>query len=568
MNKFRVILVTILLFFVLALNVAIASETQETVISNVEKITLTGEGENITWSVVGYNPQGYRIIWSKDENPIYPLRTSDKSIYHADPDRTTETLSAFDGSGIYNIRVCESLEGECGVYSNEIILDLGDHTDVPINNINLKNNGGNSISWTTDGFSKNGFKIIWSKKSGPKYPIREFDTSKYLANPYANETELKMFDNSGIYYVRVCAYDGTECDAYSNEITIELGEKILLGTEDVKSIVLTANGKYLKWETEGYSEKGYAVVWSKLEDPEFPARAGIDKHHYFVSPSTDSDSISAFSGEGEYYVRVCAYLGGASCGVYSNQVKTNVTSEVVCEDVYKPVCGVDNRTYSNECVALYKKGVKIAYKAACTKDDDIIAIENKAELLVNNRIDEILSEINETKNVVKEQQIESKYLKVLLTGVSNVSSAIKNSINIFITYGIDDNTKRLGAGERAAVMYSYKNAFGKLPIDEDDLADAVKIANGRWPTMYSLTAEEKAKEKFTIIYKRTPDMDNANDEAAIKIMAYGLRQKPSNRNLNSEKNGINIFKGIFSHNPSNTEEWNIMQAITYSGATR
>jgi len=51
-------------------------------------------------------------------------------------------------------------------------------------------------------------------------------------------------------------------------------------------------------------------------------------------------------------------------------------------------------------------------------------------------------------------------------------------------------------------------------------------------------------------------------------MAYGLRQKAENRNLNSEKAGIKIFKNIFGVVPKTTEDWNAMQAITYSGATR
>jgi|TARA_Y100000310_G_scaffold163662_1_gene163483 hypothetical protein len=63
-------------------------------------------------------------------------------------------------------------------------------------------------------------------------------------------------------------------------------------------------------------------------------------------------------------------------------------------------------------------------------------------------------------------------------------------------------------------------------------------------------------------------MDNPNDNAAVTVMAYGLRQRAENRNLGSERNGIKIFKGIYGHVPSSTEEWNIMQAITYSGAKR
>jgi hypothetical protein len=63
-------------------------------------------------------------------------------------------------------------------------------------------------------------------------------------------------------------------------------------------------------------------------------------------------------------------------------------------------------------------------------------------------------------------------------------------------------------------------------------------------------------------------MDNPNDNAAVTVMSYGLRQRAENRNLDSERNGIKIFSGIYKHTPSTTDEWNIMQAITYSGASR
>ncbi|MCX6796783.1 MAG: hypothetical protein NTW06_04810, partial [Candidatus Falkowbacteria bacterium] len=34
------------------------------------------------------------------------------------------------------------------------------------------------------------------------------------------------------------------------------------------------------------------------------------------------------------------------------------------------------------------------------------------------------------------------------------------------------------------------------------------------------------------------------------------------------KVGIKTFKYVYGHTPSTTEEWNLMQAVTYSGAAR
>jgi len=149
-----------------------------------------------------------------------------------------------------------------------------------------------------------------------------------------------------------------------------------------------------------------------------------------------------------------------------------------------------------------------------------------------------------------------------------VSETVQKSINTFVAYGVDDNSKKLGEGERAAVIYSYEEAYEKLPETEEELTDVIKIANGRWPGRMSEKAENQAKERFREIYKRQLRESNPHDMSAMKIMAYGLKQRAENRNLNSERKGIKIFEDIFGHVPESTEDWNAMQAITYSGATR
>jgi hypothetical protein len=196
-----------------------------------------------------------------------------------------------------------------------------------------------------------------------------------------------------------------------------------------------------------------------------------------------------------------------------------------------------------------------------------LQIVDAANLLYNNEFSQILTSISEQEDKTKEQTIKNTYLEKLTSG-TNVSEKTKSAINNFITYGVDSNTKKLGAGERAAVVYSYKLAFNKLPQTEVELTDTIRIANGRWPSVTNTEAEKKAKEQFVKIYKRVPDMSDPQDNAAITVMTYGLRQKAENRNLNSEKAGIETFKYIFGHTPGSTEGWNIMQAITYSGSAR
>jgi hypothetical protein len=198
----------------------------------------------------------------------------------------------------------------------------------------------------------------------------------------------------------------------------------------------------------------------------------------------------------------------------------------------------------------------------------ISTIQNIVNQLSENKIDSLLSQLNELKNTVLEQATQIKYLQGLVKNVPQISSSSLVAINNFITYGVDSNTVALGAGQRAAVVNSFKAAFNKLPTTQTDLTDVVKIADGRWPSQISTSSESWAKQQFQKIYLRRADMNNANDNAAITIMAYGLQQQAKNRNLKSEAAGIKTFKYVYGRTPNSAKDWNVVGAITYSGAKR
>lgn len=82
---------------------------------------------------------------------------------------------------------------------------------------------GDHVKWSVSGYSKNGFKVVWSKEANPTYPNREGDRYQYFSEPTRTSSEkLEAFDGAGTYYVRVCEYLGGSCGKYSNSVTVSL----------------------------------------------------------------------------------------------------------------------------------------------------------------------------------------------------------------------------------------------------------------------------------------------------------------------------------------------------------
>jgi peptidoglycan hydrolase-like protein with peptidoglycan-binding domain len=90
-----------------------------------------------------------------------------------------------------------------------------------VKSITLSNNGA-AVAWTVDGYSKSGFKVVWSKNTAPTYPTRDGDKYEYFDKPATNSASLYAFNGSGTYFVRVCEYLGGACGVYSNELSVVL----------------------------------------------------------------------------------------------------------------------------------------------------------------------------------------------------------------------------------------------------------------------------------------------------------------------------------------------------------
>ena len=178
----------------------------------------------------------------------------------------------------------------------------------------------------------------------------------------------------------------------------------------------------------------------------------------------------------------------------------------------------------------------------------------------------IVYNYNEAQELEQDSNTRRLTLFIIVKSPHDLNKKDKNAISYFIHSGTP-TTIFLGTGERAGVLNSYLSVFDKLPRNTLEWQDVIKIANGRWPDERNEKSESQAADIFfNKIYERKPDMNNPNDNAAVTVIAYGLR--PANRNMESEKKAALIYQSIFKKSPSEASDWDLVRAIAYSGATR
>ena len=154
-------------------------------------------------------------------------------------------------------------------------------------------------------------------------------------------------------------------------------------------------------------------------------------------------------------------------------------------------------------------------------------------------IETIMDYLGQARNPSLEKSISIQY--------ANGLDLTQAEIN-FISYGTK-STKSLGTGERAGVIHSFKQAFGRLPKTNDDWNDVLRIATNQAPIQRNSEAEQRAKDA------------GAETEQDMLMVAYGIR--PKDRDLQKKIQGIAEFVKKYGHVPSSTLDWNILRSIVY-----
>lgn len=180
---------------------------------------------------------------------------------------------------------------------------------------------GVKLTWSVSGVdTSKGFKVVKSTSQNPVYPGNDY---AYLSNSGARSYAWEIKDGK-TYYFRVCQYLGGSCGVYSNNIKVTAPFVATTTPSAVNGITARQVGETVSWIVNGYSEKGFKVVWAPTSEPTYPPKADGFWQYWSDPATTTSDSLRIDHGgktvtPGTYFVRVCEYLGG-SCGVYSNQI--------------------------------------------------------------------------------------------------------------------------------------------------------------------------------------------------------------------------------------------------------
>jgi len=73
MQKIKTLFVLMLLVFISPLGVLANYVEPEVTSSQVNSITVSGSGSDISWTIDGYSAKGFKVAWSKNPSPTYPI---------------------------------------------------------------------------------------------------------------------------------------------------------------------------------------------------------------------------------------------------------------------------------------------------------------------------------------------------------------------------------------------------------------------------------------------------------------------------------------------------------------
>jgi hypothetical protein len=139
-----------------------------------------------------------------------------------------------------------------------------------------------------------------------------------------------------------------------------------------------------------------------------------------------------------------------------------------------------------------------------------------------------------------------------------------DAIGIFIAYGNSPATKKLGQGERRALIRDYFDTLHTTSIRWDDIE---RLATGLIPLHRNLIQEQRQAptvlQAFKLLFRHAPNFKNASDNLAWNTLMYRIRFP---RDLVKEAKGITLFRTLMKHAPKTPFEWAEVRAGGYTAS--
>ena len=477
-------------------------------------------------------------------------------------------LSAGEGEKIIYVKYQDSSFNVSAIASSSIIFDTaGPSIDV---GVDVYTKISKEINATTSDLTSGIASYLWSKTSGAG--------DIYFSATSSEDTSVTA-TTDGTYTIRLTATDNVDNLAYDD---FDLVWDTVLPTVSA-GVDKEINTQFTQIGTASDAGSGISSYsWTKVSGP------GIV---IFGSGSAVSTSVSVDTS-GTYVLRltVADNAGNtksddmtlvwafSSSGTFSpapapttNQTYNTAIEELIVEEIKKEEVIQDDLDKIQSELSKPTEQVNAVFETEESLASNSQDKKGLKDNLTNQKVaqfvglEAVLNNLGIKRNEKQEQFCKEKIIPKVVDKDAPINEFEKNVIDYFVSYGTR-STRQLGAGERAGVINSFQSAFGRLPDEQSEWDDIIKVANGRWPVERNVEAEKRAEELFEKIYLRPADRTHQYDEAAVAIIAYGLR--PAQRNMKSENTARKIFEDIFKHAPLNATDWDMVRAIAYSGATR
>ncbi|MDQ6985609.1 MAG: FecR domain-containing protein [Candidatus Dojkabacteria bacterium] len=170
-----------------------------------------------------------------------------------------------------------------------------------------------------------GLMLVRSDYEGDVYGSAT--SSSGLINKETKSYKLNSKEDKIIFF-KLCKFDGSICDTYSNEVKITSPEPKV----DSINISLDESGSTLNINIIGQAEDGLIFLTSSANGVVYPPRDNNDS--FILLGTTNSIKVASLpliKGSNKYFIRVCENINSAApkCGVYSNEVVLNIKEEAV-----------------------------------------------------------------------------------------------------------------------------------------------------------------------------------------------------------------------------------------------